>query len=85
VNEATLIKTLDLPFGQEFVIYADANILALSPRLDREGRERALDEACREWRRETLRLVPGAAGVLAGVVGVAAAVAGHAHTVAALI
>jgi hypothetical protein len=37
VNEATIIKTIELPFGQEWALYADANVIVLSPCLDGEG------------------------------------------------
>jgi hypothetical protein len=50
VNEATIIKTIELPYGQEWALYADANVIVLSPCLDNDGRRRAIDEVCAHWR-----------------------------------
>lgn len=57
MNEKTLIKTVSLPFGQDWALYSDANVVALSPRLDEAGRERALSEVADHWRRSCLRIV----------------------------
>lgn len=48
------IVTMPLAHGRKWRWFAELNIVALSPDLDQEGRERALDEMQREWRR-TLR------------------------------
>lgn len=58
MNEATIIKTLVLPAGQRWALYADANIIALSPDLNLCERAQALDEVCAHWRRSTPRFVP---------------------------
>lgn len=57
MNEKTLIKTLELPHGQNWAWYGDANIVVLSPCLDAEGREQALSELQDHWRRKCLRVV----------------------------
>lgn len=44
-DEQTIVRTLDLPEGQDYVLYRDMNIVAVSSRLDEAGRERALTEA----------------------------------------
>ena len=59
MSEQTLIKTLDLPCGQDWAWYADANIVGLGRHLDAEGRERALNEVQDHWRRSCLRVVGG--------------------------
>jgi hypothetical protein len=48
------IVTMELPYGQDVLWFAEFNIVALSPRLDAEGRARALDELQRRWRQATL-------------------------------
>jgi hypothetical protein len=58
VNEETLIKTMELPNGQTWAWYADANIVALSPELDEAGREAAISAVQDHWRRSCLRVVP---------------------------
>lgn len=60
MNEDTLIKTMPLPGDQKWAWYADANIVALSPCLDDEGRERAISEVQAYWRRSCIRVVPNA-------------------------
>lgn len=57
-HEDTLVKTLDLPPGQDWAWFADANIVGLAPHLTPEGRERALSEVQAYWRRSCLRIVP---------------------------
>ena len=47
-TEETVISMLDLPTGRQWVFLEDCNVLALSPRLDEAGRERAIAEARRE-------------------------------------
>lgn len=59
MNEDTLVKTMPLPYGQEWLWIADANMVILSPCLDEVGRERALCEVSAHWRRSCLRLVDG--------------------------
>lgn len=61
MNEDTIIKTLELPHGEEWAWFADANLVVLSPRLDAAGRERALTEVQAHWRRRCLRVVEDAA------------------------
>lgn len=73
MNEATIIKTLDLPPGQDWILYSDANVIVLASRLDPCERDRALDEVCAHWRRSRFTVVPAAA-VLA-LTGAAAALA----------
>ena len=65
VNEATIIKTLDLPHGADWALYADANLIVLSPRLDACGRDRALDEVCAHWRETT---APNVVAAFSGLV-----------------
>lgn len=55
--EETIIKILDLPEGKDCVWYGDANVLALSSRLDQAGRDRVLDEFQVQWRRAHIRIV----------------------------
>lgn len=55
--EKTIIKTLELPFGQEWLWYPDANVVVLSPCLDEQGRQRALSEVQAYWRRSCLHVV----------------------------
>ena len=57
MTEKTLIKTLDLPLGQDWEWFGDANIVGLSRHLDAAGRERALNEVQDHWRRSCLRIV----------------------------
>lgn len=57
MNEDTLIKTMALPHGRLWEWYADANIIVLSPCLDEQGRESALNELQAQWRRSGLRVV----------------------------
>lgn len=59
MNEETIVKTLELPPGQLWEWYGDANVVALSPCLDAAGREVALDEVQRHWRRSCLRVYSG--------------------------
>lgn len=59
MNEETLVKTVPLPFGRTWEWYGDANVVVLSPDLDAEGRDRALDEVQAFWRRSCLRVVGG--------------------------
>jgi hypothetical protein len=58
--DGTDIVTMDLPFGQDWLWFAELNMVALAPHLDAAARERALDELQEEWRR-SVRLVRGAA------------------------
>lgn len=44
-DEQSIVRTLDLPDGQDYVLYRDMNVVAVSSRLDEAGRERALTEA----------------------------------------
>lgn len=60
VSEQTIFRTLDLSEGQDWVFFADLNVIGLSSRLDVLGRRRALDELIRTWRGEHLRLVDSA-------------------------
>lgn len=43
--DETIVYTMDLPVGQDFVVFTDCNVVGLSSRLDDAGRERALTEA----------------------------------------
>jgi len=60
VAEHTIIRTIDLPYDQDFAWYADLNVIALSSRLDCAGRLRALDEMQRTWKRQHLTAVQSA-------------------------
>lgn len=53
--EGAQIVTMSLPHGQAYAWFPELNIVALSSGLDKDGRERALDELQQEWRR-TLRV-----------------------------
>lgn len=58
MNEETLIRTVELPYGQDWLWYGDANILCLSPRLHTEAdRQAAITEAVAHWRRNLIRVV----------------------------
>jgi hypothetical protein len=59
MNEHTLIKTVQLPCGQRWAWYADANIIGLSPDLTcEEDRQGAIGEAVAFWRRNLIKVVP---------------------------
>lgn len=60
VGEDTIIRTLDLPEGQDYAWYPDLNVVALSSRLDCEGRLRAFNDLQSWWRREHLTAVKSA-------------------------
>lgn len=64
MTEKTVVKTIELPDGRDWLWYADANVVALAPHLDDEGRERALSEVQAFWRRSCLHLVPDPAETL---------------------
>lgn len=53
--EKTVVHTLDLPEGTDWVWFSDANMVGLSRRLDEEGRQRALRELCAKWRSSFIR------------------------------
>lgn len=55
--EDTVFRTIELPDGVDWAWYPDLNVVALSVRLDCEGRQRAVDELQVHWRRSHLRLV----------------------------
>jgi hypothetical protein len=57
MNEDTLIKTMPLPHGQTWALFADANVIVLSPCLDEDGREQALNDVQAHWRRSGLRII----------------------------
>ena len=44
-DEDTVVRVLDLPDGQDFVVFRDINVVAISSRLDEDGRIRALSSA----------------------------------------
>jgi hypothetical protein len=44
-SEDVVVRVVDLPEGQHYVLYRDINVVAVSFRLDEEGRHRALYEA----------------------------------------
>lgn len=54
--EETVIHILDLPAGQDWVWFADGNIIGLSRRLDEAGREAALCDLQATWRRSLIRV-----------------------------
>jgi hypothetical protein len=58
VNEDTLVKTMELPYGQDWAWFADANVVVLSPHLCDVQRDRALREVQEHWRRSCLRILP---------------------------
>lgn len=51
---------MNLPEGQDYVRYADLNVIVLSTRLDCAGRERAIADLQAQWRREHLQLIHSA-------------------------
>lgn len=57
MNEDTLVVTLDLPFGQSWAWYPDANMVALKPGMCPEQQEQALSEVQAHWRRSIIRVV----------------------------
>lgn len=57
IGEDTVIRTVELPEGLDYVWYGDANVLAFSSRLDCAGRMRAVDELQKQWRRAHLKVV----------------------------
>lgn len=59
VDEKTLVKTMELPAGQDWEWFSDANIIAVSSHLDLCGRARAMAEAVRfSQRREPVAPEP---------------------------
>jgi hypothetical protein len=44
-GEQTIVRILDLPEGTDYVVFQDANVVALASRLDEAGRRRALTDA----------------------------------------
>jgi hypothetical protein len=60
VSEETLCRTMELDEGTDWVWFPDLNMIGLSSRLDCAGRERAIDEMQRQWRRAHLRTVESA-------------------------
>jgi hypothetical protein len=59
-GEETKFVTMDLPEGQDFQWFGDLNVVALRTGLDCAGKQRALDELHRTWRRRHLSLVESA-------------------------
>lgn len=57
MNEETLVKTMELPRGQDWEWYGDLNMIVLAPHLCPEGRDRAISEVQKHWRRSCLRVV----------------------------
>lgn len=45
LSNEVVVRVLDLPEGQDFVIFSDVNVVAVARRLDAAGRRRALAEA----------------------------------------
>ena len=45
MGEKTLIKTMELPPGQHWIWFDDANVIAVSDSLDEAGWRRAVDAA----------------------------------------
>lgn len=45
------IEIMEPAHGEDAVWHQELNIVVVSPRLDAAGRERALDELQRQWRR----------------------------------
>jgi hypothetical protein len=43
-SEETIVRTLDLPEGQEYLVFADANVVGLSSRLDEDRRREVLHD-----------------------------------------
>lgn len=58
---APKIVTMELPFEQDALWFQEFNIVAVSPRLDAEQRERAIDRLQAEWRSALHPLTPAAA------------------------
>lgn len=56
-SEETIIRTLDLPAGRDWVWFADVNCIGLSSRLDCEGRQRAVAELQEQWRLDHLEKI----------------------------
>lgn len=53
--EDTIIKTMDLPEGEDWALYPDLNVIVLASRLDCAGRVRAIEAILLQWRRQHLR------------------------------
>lgn len=60
MSEETIFRTMSLPDGQDWAWHPDLNLVALSDRLDCEGKIRAVDELQRHWKRAHLRVVESA-------------------------
>lgn len=58
---APKIVTMDLPFGQDALWFAEFNIVAVRPGLDGAARERAIDRLQLEWRSALHPMAPTAA------------------------
>jgi hypothetical protein len=60
VDEYTVVKTVEgLPYGQHWVWYPDANVVALSPAIETDvQRKQALFEVYLHWRESCIQVVP---------------------------
>jgi hypothetical protein len=58
MTEKTVVRTMELPNGRDWLWFADLNVVGLAPHLDAAGVERAYAEMTAWWRRSCLRLVP---------------------------
>lgn len=63
MNEETIVRTMALPYGQDWLWIGDANVVVLASHLCPEGRDRALCEVSAFWRRSCLRVIDGEASV----------------------
>lgn len=55
--EQTIVLTLSLKDGEDYVWYGDANTVGLSSRLTEAERARALEDLASQWRQSMLRVV----------------------------
>lgn len=60
MTEETVFKTMPLPEGTDWVWHPDLNLVALSDRLDLDGRIRAVEDLKKHWTRAHLRVVESA-------------------------
>lgn len=57
MTEKTIVRVLDLPEGQDWVWYPEANVVGVSSRLCAEEHARVLDELHAQWRRKWIKVV----------------------------
>jgi hypothetical protein len=60
VAEQTVFTTMDLPEGKDWEWFSDCNVVALSRRLDCNGKIRAVRDLQHHWERRHLSVIHSA-------------------------